>query len=132
METSVQTLTGLASIQQAGSRFLGDEFKTGPEERNWDGAKVFYLQLFRLPRVQSERPHLGQVDPQAPGNRMMSCDEQVSLAGGGATGVLGYLWIPEHSMHMVTPRLMEAQRGSSSPQSQHTWFPGPLRATPSA
>lgn len=29
-----------------------------------------------------------------------------------------YLWIPEHSMHMVTPRLMEAQRGSSSPQSQ--------------
>lgn len=39
------------------------------------------------------------------------------------------LWIPEHSMHMVTPRLMEAQRGSSSPQSQHTWFPWPLRAT---
>lgn len=94
--------------------------------------KCFYLQLFRLPRVQSERPHLGQVDPQAPGNRMMSRDEQLSLAGGGVTGVLGYLWIPEHSMHMVTPRLMEAQRGSSSPQSQHTWFPGPLRATPSA
>lgn len=33
-------------------------------------------------------------------------------------------------MHSVIPRLMEAQRGSSSPQSQHTWFPGPLRATP--
>lgn len=42
------------------------------------------------------------------------------------------LCIPEHSMHMVTPRLMEAQRGSSSPQSQHTWFPGPLRAKSSA
>lgn len=42
------------------------------------------------------------------------------------------LCIPEHSMHMVTPKLMEAQRGSSSPQSQHTWFPGPLRATSSA
>lgn len=35
-------------------------------------------------------------------------------------------------MHMVTPRLMDAQRGSSSPQSQHTWLPGPLRATSSA
>jgi len=33
---------------------------------------------------------------------------------------------------MVTPRLTEAQRGSSSPQSQQRWFPGPLKATPSA
>lgn len=33
-------------------------------------------------------------------------------------------------MHSVIPRLMEAHRGSSSPQSQHTWFPEPLRATP--
>lgn len=39
---------------------------------------VFYLQLFGLPGVQSERPHLGQVDSQAPGNRMMSHYEHIS------------------------------------------------------
>ena len=43
-------------------------------------------------------------------------------------GVSSYLCIPEHSMHTVIPRLMEAQRGSGSPQSQQLWFPGPPRA----
>ena len=33
-------------------------------------------------------------------------------------------WIPEHSMHSVMPRLMEAHRGSGKPQSQHLSFPG--------
>lgn len=35
-----------------------------------------------------------------------------------------YLCIPEHSMHSRMPRLMEAQRGSAWPQSQHCSFPG--------
>lgn len=35
-----------------------------------------------------------------------------------------YLCIPEHSIHSVMPRLMEAQSGPGSPQSQHCWFPG--------
>ena len=46
----------------------------------------------------------------------------------GYPGVSGYLCIPEHSMHIVIPRLMEAQWGSGSPQSQQLWFPGPPRA----
>ena len=33
-------------------------------------------------------------------------------------------WIPEHSMQSVMPRLMEAQRGSGKPQSQHLSLPG--------
>lgn len=37
---------------------------------------------------------------------------------------MAYLWMPEHSMQRRTPRLMEAQRGSGWPQSQHRWFPG--------
>lgn len=37
-----------------------------------------------------------------------------------------HLWMPEHSMHSSTPRLMLAQRGSGWPQSPH-W---PLPATP--
>lgn len=44
------------------------------------------------------------------------------------TAAGSHLWMPEHSMHRVIPRLMEAHRGSSSPQSQHTWLPEPLRA----
>lgn len=35
-----------------------------------------------------------------------------------------YLWIPEHSMHKVIPRLILAQRGSGRPQSQHFVLPG--------
>lgn len=34
-----------------------------------------------------------------------------------------YLCIPEQTMHRVMPRLMEAQSGPASPQSQHCWFP---------
>ena len=37
-----------------------------------------------------------------------------------------YLWIPEHSMHSSTPRLMEAQHGAAWLQSQHSSLPGRL------
>lgn len=87
-----------------------------------------HLQLFRLPGVQSEGPDLGQVDAQTPagsGRPFKPAPSPPRHAG-------AHLWMPEHSMHSVIPRLMEAQRGSASPQSQHTWFPEPLRATPRA
>lgn len=35
-----------------------------------------------------------------------------------------YLWMPEHSIQSVMPRLMLAQRGSDCPQSQQNSFPG--------
>lgn len=35
-----------------------------------------------------------------------------------------YLCIPEHVIQSVMPRLMEAQSGPGSPQSQHWLFPG--------
>jgi len=34
-----------------------------------------------------------------------------------------YLWIPEHSMQSVMPRLMEAHDGSAAPQSQQRSLP---------
>lgn len=34
-----------------------------------------------------------------------------------------YLCIPEQVMHSVMPRLIEAQSGPGSPQSQHCLFP---------
>ena len=40
----------------------------------------------------------------------------------GAT--VQYLWMPEHWMHSVMPRLMLAQRGSGWPQSQQQELPG--------
>ena len=47
-----------------------------------------------------------------------------SPAPGPAQVRVLYLWMPEHSMHSRTPRLMEAQPGSEWPQSQHWPLPG--------
>ncbi len=41
--------------------------------------------------------------------------------------ILLYLWIPEHCMQRVMPRLMLAQRGSGWPQSQQQALPGMAR-----
>lgn len=43
----------------------------------------------------------------------------------GTTGL--YLWMPEHCMQRVMPRLMLAQRGSGCPQSQQQALPGMAR-----
>ena len=48
----------------------------------------------------------------------------IKAASGQLQGGVVYLWMPEHSMHSRTPRLMEAQPGSEWPQSQHWPLPG--------
>lgn len=49
-----------------------------------------------------------------------------------ADSVVLYLWMPEHCIQRVMPRLMLAQRGSGWPQSQQQTLPGMARTFCSA
>lgn len=87
--------------------------------------RLNYLNELWLPRVQSEGAHFGEMDSQAPVRRRKPLERKFKAKFVCVCVCLSvYLCMPEQMIQSVMPRLMEAQSGPGSPQSQHCLFPG--------
>ncbi len=83
-----------------------------------------HLEQLRLPRVQRQRPHLREMNAKTPDNQNPSI---VNKPHNSLSDIFchtnTHLWMPEHWIQSVMPRLMLAQHGSGWPQSQQMLFP---------